>query len=189
MHFLTAPITTLLFTGTGTLAIILPDNFTIIEIVPFDRENLYKEARGNPNVPLINATLRCSRDYKWVYEKYEVTGEYWHGVSEKQLKNAAKKGGLMTGWEFESWEKDSCDSGMMATVSSECPEMPAGWRAKFNKPTIWGRPKVILEAFEKLTGMFGENYSRTEFLMSNGTAQISSFTWEDYPEENQLFVC
>ena len=60
---------------------------------------------------------------------------------------------------------------------------------QFNKPMIFGRPKVVLEAFERLTGMFGKDYARTEFLMSNGTAQISSFTWEDYPQENQLFVC
>ena len=130
MHFFAALTTSLLLAVTGTLAIILPDNFTIIEIVPFDRENLYKEARGNPNVPLVNASLRCARDYKVVFEKYEITGEYWHGVSERQLKNAAKKGGAMTGWKFESWEKDSCDSGMMAANSTACPERPAGWRAK-----------------------------------------------------------
>lgn len=60
---------------------------------------------------------------------------------------------------------------------------------QFWKPTVFGRPRVLLEAFEKLTGMFGKNYARTEFLMSNGTAQISSFTWEGYPEQNHLFVC
>jgi len=60
---------------------------------------------------------------------------------------------------------------------------------QFNKPMLFGRPEVILKAFERLTGMFGKDYARTEFLMSNGTAQISSFTWEDYPEENKLFVC
>lgn len=60
---------------------------------------------------------------------------------------------------------------------------------QFWKPTVFGRPKVLLESFEKLTGMFGRNYARTEFLMSNGTAQISSFTWEGYPEQNHLFVC
>jgi len=130
MHFFTALITTLLLAGTGTLAIILPDNFTIIEIVPFDPEYLYKEAQGNPNVPLVNASIRCSRDYKVVLEKYEVIGEYWHGVSKKQIKDAAAKGGLMTGWKFESWEKDSCDSGMVGRNSTACPERAAGWRAK-----------------------------------------------------------
>jgi len=130
MHLFTALITTLLLAGTGTQAIILPDNFTIIEIVPFDPEYLYKEAQGNPNVPLVNASLRCSRDYKFALEIYEVEGEYWHGVSKKQIKDVAKKGGLMTGWEFESWEENSCDSGMAVTSTSVCPNRPAGWRAK-----------------------------------------------------------
>lgn len=130
MYFFTTLIATLLLAGTGTLAIILPDNFTIIEIVPFDPEYLYDEAKDNPNVPLVNASLRCARDYKVVLERYEVTGEYWHGVSKEQIKDAAKKGGLMTGWKFESWEENSCDSGMAVTSTSVCPERPAGWRAK-----------------------------------------------------------
>lgn len=129
MHFFAALITALLLAGTGTLAIILPDNFTIIEIVPFDRENLYKEAQDNPHVPLVNATLRCGRTYRVVAEKYHLEGEYWPGVSEDELRNAAAKGGLMTSWDFKSWEKDSCDSKASVTNSTVCVEKPAGWNA------------------------------------------------------------
>jgi len=60
---------------------------------------------------------------------------------------------------------------------------------QFHKPSVLGRPSAMLKAFERLTGMYGKDYARTEFLMSNGTALISSFTWEDYPEENDYFVC
>ena len=130
MHLLTTLSTTFLLASTSTLALILPENYTIIEVVPIEPEYLYKEAQGNPNVPLVNASIRCSLDYKVVLEKYEVIGEYWHGVSKKQIKDAAAKGGLMTGWKFESWEKDSCDSGMVGRNSTACPERAAGWRAK-----------------------------------------------------------
>ena len=60
---------------------------------------------------------------------------------------------------------------------------------QFVKPLLFGRPDRMLSAFEKLTGMYGKNYAAVEYLMSNGTAQISSFTWEDYPEEGKLFNC
>ena len=130
MHFFTALITTLLLAGTGTLALILPDNFTIIEIVPIDSEYLYDEAKDNPHVPLVNATLRCGRQYYIFAEMYTLEGEYWDGVSEKEIKNAAKTGGLMTRWDFESWEKDSCVSGTVQTSHTTCPKRPAGWTAK-----------------------------------------------------------
>jgi hypothetical protein len=60
---------------------------------------------------------------------------------------------------------------------------------QFFKPMIMGRPDTMLNAFEKLTGMYGKDYTAVEYLMSNGTNQISSFTWEDYPEEGKLFNC
>ena len=60
---------------------------------------------------------------------------------------------------------------------------------QFQKPTVFGRPQAMLKAFEKLTGMYGKDHTAVEYLMSNGTAQISSFTWEDYPEEGKYFNC
>lgn len=54
---------------------------------------------------------------------------------------------------------------------------------------LMGRPDRLLDAFEKLTGMYGKDYTAVEYLMSNGTNQISSFTWEDMPEEGKLFNC
>jgi hypothetical protein len=47
----------------------------------------------------------------------------------------------------------------------------------------------MLSAFEKLTGLYGKDYTAVEYLMSNGTHEISSYTWEDYPEEGKLFNC
>jgi hypothetical protein len=61
--------------------------------------------------------------------------------------------------------------------------------AQFVKPAQFGRPERMLEAFEKLTGMYGKNYAAVEYLMSNGTNLISSHTWEDFPEEKKLFNC
>jgi hypothetical protein len=54
---------------------------------------------------------------------------------------------------------------------------------------LWGRPDRMLGAFEKLTGMYGKDYTAVEYLMSNGTNQISSFTWEEMPEEGKFFNC
>ena len=60
---------------------------------------------------------------------------------------------------------------------------------QFAKPWVFGRPDTMLKAFEKLTGMYGKDYHAVEFLMSNGTTMMSSFTWEDYPEEGKWFNC
>lgn len=60
---------------------------------------------------------------------------------------------------------------------------------QFRKPMLMGRPEVLLTALEKLTGMYGHDYTAVEFLMSNGTEMMSSFTWEDYPEEGKWFNC
>lgn len=129
MHFLTPLITNLLFASTSTRALKLPEGFSIIEVIPIDPEDMYKEAEGNPHVPLINATLRCGREYTPFCEGYELEGYGWAGVSEKQLKNAAKQGGLMSSWDFESWEENECDSREFVREPSKCPIRPAGWRA------------------------------------------------------------
>lgn len=129
MHFLTTLITTLLLARTSTLAIILPGNFTIIEVIPIDPEYMYDEAKDNPNVPLVNATLRCGRKYTPIFEDYTLEGEFWTGVSEKQLKNAAKQGGLMTKWKFESWGESECDPDITAE-NQTCVHKNPGWRAK-----------------------------------------------------------
>jgi len=131
MHFLAALLTTFLLASTNTLALKLPDGYSIIEVIPIDPDDMYKEAKGNPNVPLINATLRCGREYTPVCEGYELEGYGWDGVSEEQLKHAAKQGGLMTFWDFESWEENSCDPREPVPYDlSQCPKRPAGWRAK-----------------------------------------------------------
>ena len=140
MHFLAALVTTLLLAGTSTLALKLPDNFTIIEAIPIAPEYLYDEAKGNPNVPLINATLTCGREYIPGVEGYLVEGYGWTGVTEKQIKNAASKGGKMTYWEFTRWEENECDWEiyMATTPKWACPPRPAGWRASvsFYPPII-----------------------------------------------------
>lgn len=129
MHFPTTLITTLLLASTSTLAIKLPGNFTIIEAIPIDPEYMYDEAKDNPYVPLVNATLRCGRKYMLAFEDYTLEGEFWSGVSEKQLKNAAKQGGLMTKWKFESWPESACDPEITAE-NQTCAHKNPGWRAK-----------------------------------------------------------
>lgn len=126
MHLLTTLSTTFLLASTSTLALILPENYTIIEVVPIEPEYLYKEAQGNPHVPLIHATLTCGREYTPLYEIYTLVGAHWDGVSRDQLKWAAKQGGLMTDWDYFEFGENECfwrDGGM------ECPIRPAGWEA------------------------------------------------------------
>lgn len=129
MHFLTPLLTSLLLTSTSTLALILPGNYTIIEVVPIDPEYLYNEAKDNPNVPLIYATLRCGRKYTPIFEDYTLTGENWDGVSEEQLEHAAKQGGLMTKWDYTAWGESECDPDVKSE-NGTCVHKNAGWRAK-----------------------------------------------------------
>jgi hypothetical protein len=137
MHFLAPILTTFLLASTSTQALKLPEGYSIIEVIPIDPEDMYKEAKGNPHVPLINATIRCGRNYNVFWEGYELEGYGWDGVSEKQLKNAAKQGGKMTFWEFESWEENSCDPREHVPYDlSQCPKRPAGWRAEVSYQSI-----------------------------------------------------
>jgi hypothetical protein len=136
MHFLTALLTTLFLASSHTLALILPDNYTIIEIIPIEPKYMYKEAKGNPHVPLINATLRCGREYTPLYEIYTLTGENWDGVTEEQLKNAAKQGGLMTDWYYFSWKEDEC---ILRESLIDCSKRPAGWKASVSFPKDYPR--------------------------------------------------
>jgi hypothetical protein len=126
MHFLTTLLTTLLLASSRTLALILPDNYTIIEVIPIDPEYMYKEAKGNPHVPLINATLRCGREYTPLYEIYTLVGAHWDGVSKEQLKWAAKQGGLMTDWDYFEFGENEC---IIRDSVMDCSKRPAGWEA------------------------------------------------------------
>jgi len=137
MHSLTALITTLLLVSTSTLALRLPEGFKIIEAVPFDRAYMYEEAKGNPNVPLILAKMTCERKYNVVFDDYTIVGHHWHGVTQEQLKETAKEGGLMTEWKFESWGEGEgnveCDKKTklrFAAANQTCTNKSAGWRAK-----------------------------------------------------------
>lgn len=126
MHFLTSFTATLLLASSRTLALILPENYTIIEVVPIEPEYMYEEAQGNPHVPLIHATLTCGREYTPFYEIYTLVGAHWDGVSEEQLRWAAKQGGWMTRWHYFSFKENEC---FWRDGEMECPIRPAGWEA------------------------------------------------------------
>ena len=129
MHFLTPLLTTLALASTSTQALKLPEGYSIIEVIPIDPEDMYKEAKGNPHVPLINATIRCGRNYQVLMEVYELEGYGWDGVSEKQLRKAADEGGVMTGWKFKSWGASDCDPDVDAE-NGTCVRKEAGWKAR-----------------------------------------------------------
>lgn len=141
MRFLTTLIATLLLASTSTLALKLPGNYTIIEVIPIEPEYMYNEAKDNPHVPLINATLRCGREFGLVYEIYTLIGYGWDGVTEQQLKHAAKQGGLMTKWYYFSWKKDEC---FVRESEVDCSKKPAGWEA-----SVSFSPRIILDSQSK----------------------------------------
>jgi len=60
---------------------------------------------------------------------------------------------------------------------------------KFDKALLVGTEKKVLSAFERLTGIYGKNHERTEFVISDGTHNISSEEMEGYPKQGKYFYC
>jgi hypothetical protein len=154
MRFLSALITTFLLACTGTLALKLPEGYHVIEVIPIDPEYMYDEAKDNPNVPLINATLSCGRDYAVFFEGYDLEGYGWYGVSKEQIMKAAKAGGLSTGCSYEVWEYHEC----LPDDPSKCKIIP-GWRIYVSVPPnsadICARLRIEEQAAADLLMIFG----------------------------------
>ena len=136
MRLFAAILSTLLLATTGTLAqggLTLPNGYNFVEIHPVSPENQYHEAKGNPHIPLFNATLGCGKmEVLPMYTVYGLMGFGWDGVTEQMLKQAAKQGGLMKEWKFESWGDKECI--MQPNGTEVCTKTIPGWRATVSFP-------------------------------------------------------
>lgn len=111
----------------------LPEGWRITEVFAIGANQL-DDAFGNPNNPLLNATLTCKKKKHPLWWTYHLHGTGWHGVTEKKLKQAAAHGNAcMTKWKFHSYTDTECFTN--ADGSKECTDNVPMWNASVSIST------------------------------------------------------
>lgn len=105
----------------------LPKGYHIVNVIGLGAD-ASKESLGNPNNPLLNATLDCTKVDHPGWNSYDLWGAEWYGVSEKSLKHAAASGvACMTKWKFDAWNDTRCYTD--ADGVKDCMENVPVWHA------------------------------------------------------------
>ena len=104
----------------------LPEGYYITKIFPVT--NQMKDAEGNLENPLLNATLTCYKSSGALWKNYDLWGTGWNGVSEESLKHAAASANAcMTKWKIDFWNGTECFTN--ADGSSDCTDNVPMWHA------------------------------------------------------------
>jgi len=121
----------------------LPEGWRITEVFAIGANQL-DHAFGNPNNPLLNATLTCKKKKHPLWWTYHLHGTGWHGVTEKKLKHAAAHGNAcMTKWKIHAYTDTECFTN--ADGSKECTDNVPMWNASvsISTPQPHGHPSEV----------------------------------------------
>jgi hypothetical protein len=110
----------------------LPKGYHIVNVIGLGAD-ASKESQGNPNIPLLNATLSCTKVDWPLWKSYDLWGTEWYGVREKSLKHAAANSmTCMTKWKFDASNDTRCYTD--ADGVKDCMENGPMWHATVSFP-------------------------------------------------------
>lgn len=84
----------------------LPDGYWVSKVEPVPKEYQLDIAKENPHVPLLNATIDCSKAHYPFWKEIYILGNHWPGVTEKMVRSIVT--GAVTHWKWTSWERQKC---------------------------------------------------------------------------------
>jgi hypothetical protein len=220
MRFFATLFSLMAFVVTCSLAFDLkiPEGYWITEIHPISKEHQGQSSEDNPNVPLLNATMDCWKQYASLWYGYELNGFGWEGYGEKKIKATANQGpARMSKWRYWHWEKQLCGT-HLNNLTDYCVNVGPAWKAtvsvlnlstsgrwspracakangdelQFRMTMVAGHESEMMDRFAFLTGAPGVSLrNTTSWTTTNGTHELEGDMFKAYPPYgfNNVFRC
>lgn len=93
---------TLLLAAASTFASLpLPDGYRVTKVIPVPKEYQLDQVKGNPNVPLMNASIERGKMHMPFWVHIYIRGTNWPGLEEKTVRDLSRHA-VVDKWKFET---------------------------------------------------------------------------------------